>query len=246
MARINRSAQFFRNILRSIRLPVFVAGLGLATQALSALASGAVATVSALGPLSGLLVALPAGALAAAQAFSVLKLATAGIGDAVKSALAAEVKGGSQAVDTLRQQEAAAERVADAKRNLTDVQRQAMIAQEDLTDARKSATRELEDMRLAAEGSHDAEQVGNLSLIQARKELARTLRDPAASGLDVRFAEEAVDQARRDLEQTRVDAKRARADYADARKAGVDGMPEVVAAKRAEKDANRSVAGARA
>lgn len=244
MARVNRSAQFFRNILRLLKWPVLIAGVGLFAQGVSALAAGFVAATSALGPLTGALVALPAAALVAAQAFGVLKLATAGVGDAVKAALTAEVKGGAQAVDTLRQQEAAAERVADAKRNLTDVQKQAKIAQEDLTDARSSATRELQDMRLAAEGSHDAEQQGHLSLIQARKDLAKTLQDPAASGLDVRFAEEAVDQARRDLEQTRVDAKRAREDYSKAQKGGIEKMPEVVAAKRAEEDANRSVADA--
>ncbi len=244
MARVNRSAQFFRNILRLLKWPALIAGVGLFAQGVSALAAGFVAATSALGPLTGALVALPAAALVAAQAFSVLKLATAGVGDAVKAALTAEVKGGAQAVDTMRQQEAAAERLADAKRNLTDVQKQAKIAQEDLTDARESASRELQDMRLAAEGSHDAEQQGNLQLIQARKDLAKTLRDPAASGLDVRFAEEAVDQARRDLEQTRLDAKRAREDYSKARKDGVNGMPEVVAAKRAEEDANRSVADA--
>lgn len=244
MARVNRSAQFFRNILRLIKWPAIIAGVGLFAQGLSALAAGFVATTSAVGPLAGGLVALPSLALAGAQAFSVLKLATAGVGDAVKAALAAEVKGGSQAVDTLRQQEAAAERVADAKRGLADTQRQALIAQEDLTEARQAATRELQDMRLAAEASHDSEQQGRLSLIQARRDLAQTLRDPSASGLDIRFAEEAVDQAKRDLEQTRIDAKRARQDYQDAQKKGVDGMPEVVAAKRAEEDADRAVADA--
>lgn len=244
MARVNRSAQFFRNILRLIKWPALIAGVGLFAQGLSALAAGFVATASAVGPLTGALVALPSLALAGAQAFSVLKLATAGVGDALKASLAAEVKGGTQAVDTMRQQEAAAERVADAKRNLADVQRQAKISQEDLTEAREAATRQLQDMRLAAEGSQDSEQQGRLSLIQARKELARTLQDPAASGLDIRFAEEAVDQAKRDLEQTRLDSKRAREDYADAKRKGVEGMPEVVAAKRAEEDANRAVADA--
>jgi hypothetical protein len=241
MARANRSFSFFRNLLRTIRLPVFVAGIGLGAQGLSAFAAGAIAAASAVGPLSGALIALPAAALGAAQAISVLKLATAGVGDAVKAALAIEVEGGTQAVDIMRQQEDAAERVADAKRNLTSVQRQATYAQEELTAAREDARRELDDMRLASERSHDSEQGAVLSLKQAKQDLAKALADPEASGLDIRFAEEAVDQARHDLEETRLDAQRAREDYRKAQKAGVEGMPQVVSAKRAEADANRAV-----
>jgi len=241
MARVNRGFSFFGNILRTLKWPTLVAGAGLLAQALSALAAAAIATASALGPLAGALVALPAGALAAAQAFGVLKLATAGIGGALKAAYSAETQGGTQAVQTMRQQRDAAERVADAKRNLTSVQRDATFAQQDLTKARKEAVRTLQDMRLESEHSRDSEQQGALQLRQARKELAKTLRDPTATGLDVRFAEEAVDQARNDLQQTRLDAKRAREDYTKAQKGGVEKMPEVVAAKRAEADANRSV-----
>lgn len=241
MVRVNRSAQFFRNILRTLRWPAFISGVGLAAQGLSALAAGAVAVTSALGPLTGLLVALPAAALAGAQAFGALKLATAGVGDAVNAAFALQVKGGTQAVDVLRQQEDAAEQVADAERSLANTQRQVKLAQVGLTEARKEARRELEDMRLAAEGAHDAEQQGAISLQRAQQELAKTLADPKASRLDIREAEEAVDQARSGLEQTRLDARRSREDYRDAQKKGVEGMTQVVSAKEAEADANRAV-----
>lgn len=244
MSRINRTFSFFGNILRTLKLPAFAAAIGLAAQALSALAAGAVATVSALGPLAGLLVALPAGALAAAQAFGVLKLATSGVGDAVKAAFALQAKGGQQAVNTMRQQEDAAEQVADAERSLADTQRQAQTAQISLNEARKEARRELQDLKLAAEEAHDAEQMGNLGLVQARKELAKTLKDPTASGLDIRFAEEAVDSARNSLESTRLEAKRARQDNDVAQKKGVEGSKGVVAAKESLADANRGVAAA--
>jgi hypothetical protein len=242
MSRINRTFSFFRNILRALKLPAFAAGIGLAAQALSALTAGAVATLSALGPLSGALVALPAAALAAAQGFGVLKLAMAGVGGALQAAFSAEAKGGEQAVDTLRQQQEATERVADAKRGLIVVQRQAKWAQQDLTKARQEATRQLQDMRMAAEGSAETEQQAMLQLRQARRELAKTERDPNSTGLDVVAAEQTVAQAGRGLEETRVEAKRAREDYSKAQKKGVEGMPEVVAAKRAEADANRAVA----
>jgi hypothetical protein len=241
MARVNRSAQFFRNIMRTLRWPAMISAVGLAAQGLSALAAAAVATASALGPLGGTLIALPAAAIAAAQAFGVLKLATAGIGGALQAGFKAQIRGGEQAAQTMRRQEDAAERVADAHRNLTQVERQARFAEEDLTKAREDARRVLQDMRLEAEGAGDSEEEAVLRLRQARQDLAETLREPGTTSLDVSFAELGVDQARRDLERTRIDARRARDDYAKARKKGVEGMPEVVAAKRAEADANRAV-----
>lgn len=241
IARVNRSFSFFRNILRTLKWPLLIASVGLAAQGLSALAAGAVAASSAIGPLAGSLIALPAAALAAAQAISTLKLATAGVSDAIKASLDVQVQGGEQAVDTMRRQEDATERVADAKRNLISVERQAKFAQEDLTEARRDATRELEDMREAADRSHESEEQASLSLRQARAELNRTLNDVDASGLDIRIAEADVDRARADLTRTRTDAKRARQDYRDAQKTGVEGMPQVVAAKRAEADAIQAV-----
>ena len=67
--------------------------------------------------------------------------------------------------------------------------RDATFAQEDLTKAREDAVRTLQDMRLESERSRDSEQQGALQLRQARQELAKTLRDPNATGLDVRFAD---------------------------------------------------------
>jgi len=234
IARVNRGFSFFRNIVRTLRFPAMVAGIGLLAQGLSALASAAVAVTSALGPLAGALIALPAGALAAAQAFGVLKLATAGVGSTIKAALSDQVQGGQQAIGVMRQQEDAAQRVEDSQRNLADVERQAKFAQEDLTKARQDARRTLQDMRLESERASDSENGAVLSLRQARQELAKTLRDPASTGLDVQFAEAAVAQAKDDLEQTRVDAKRARDDYDKAQRKGIEKMPEVVAAKRVQ------------
>jgi hypothetical protein len=64
-----------------------IATLGVAAQGLSALGAGAVAATSALAPLTGALGALPAAASAGAQAMGVLKLASSGLGDAVKLGL---------------------------------------------------------------------------------------------------------------------------------------------------------------
>jgi len=245
MSRVNRSAQFFRNVLRTIKWPVFIAGVGLAAQGLSAFAAGLVATASALGPLTGGLIAIPALALAAAQAIGTLKLATAGVGDAVKAALDAEVQGGTQAVDVLRQQEDAAERVADAKRSLADAQRQATFATDDFKRAQEEARRELEDLRFAADEVDESIEGAALGLRRAKQELNRTLSDPKASALDVREAELGIEQAENDLRRVRAEAKRTRQDYRDAQEAGVKGMPQVVAAKQAEADAERAVVDAK-
>lgn len=244
MARANRAFQFFKNILGSLKVPAFAASVALLAQSLSALAAGAVAVVSALGPLSGALVAIPAAALAGAQAVGVLKLALSGIGDAVKAATAVQVQGGEQAVDTLRKQENAAEAVADAHRTLSSAERDQKYAQEDLTKARKEAERQLESLRRASEESNLTEREGVQALREARRELNKTLREPSSTGLDIRSAEQAVERAQFGLSATREEAKHARQDYAEANKKGVEGMPEVVSVKRAVADADRSVADA--
>lgn len=241
MARANRGFQFFRNILGSLKFPAFVQGVALLAQGLSALAAGAVATASALAPLSGALIALPALALAGASAVGTLKLALSGIGDAVKAAVKVQVAGGEQATQTLNQQENAAEALADAHRTLKDSERAAEYATEDLTKARKDATAQLHELERASRESRLTEQEGTLALREARKELNKTLREPGSTGFDIRAAEQAVERAEFGLEATREEAKKARKDYADANKNGVEGMPEVVSAKRSLADADRSV-----
>lgn len=241
MARANRGLQFSRNILGSLKLPTAAAGLALLAQSLSALAAGAVGTVSALAPLSGALIALPALALAGASAVGTLKLALSGIGDAVKAATAVQVQGGEQATQVLRQQESAAEAVADANRTLKAAERDAGYATEDLTKARKDATAQLHELERASRESRLTEQEGTLALREARKELNKTLREPGSTGFDIRAAEQAVERAEFGLDATREEAKKARKDYADANKKGVEGMPEIVSAKRAAADADRSL-----
>jgi hypothetical protein len=240
MARANRTAQFFRNVMRLLRFPAIVTGVGLLTQGLSALAAGFTAAASAAGPLAGALVAMPALAATAAQAFGALKLATAGVGDTIKAALDAQVKGGSQAVDTMGQQRAAADRVADAELAVADAQRQTKLAQEDLTAARKEARRELQDMELAAARTGNTEEAAVLRIKEARKQLLETALDTDSTELDIQLDENALEAARFDLQQTRIEAKRTRADYKDAADEGLKGMPAIVAARRAEADASRA------
>lgn len=239
MARANRTAQFFRNVIRLLRFPAIVTGVGLLTQGLSALAAGFTAAASAAGPLAGVLVAMPALAATAAQAFGALKLATAGVGDTIKAALDAQVKGGGQAVDTLRQQRDATDRVADAERAYEDAQRQTKTTRDAVNTALRQARRDYRHLEAAAARSYLSEEEGALRVKELRQELDRVVGDADSSELDIRLAENALSQAKLDLREVRTEAKRTRKDYADATRAGVDNMPEVVSARQAHQDAIR-------
>jgi hypothetical protein len=238
---VNRNATLLRNTIAAIRWPAMITGAGLAAQALSGAAAGAAALTGALAPLAGTLVALPALFGAAAQGALTLGLATTGVAAAVKAAIGEQQQAAKVATDTLGQQAAATERVRTAKLSLAAAQRQAKIAQEDLTSARKDARRELEDMREAVERGAATEARSKLSLQEAENELAR-LRREGGDANQLADARLRVKEAREELESTRTQVRRERADLAEADgRGGVRGMPQVVAARRQRADAVRSL-----
>jgi len=241
---INRQATFFRNALRLIKWPAFIAGAGGAAQALSALAAGAIGLTSALGPLSGAVVAFPAAAGAAAQAAGTLQLAFSGIAEAVKAGADAQIQAGADAESSAQAQTAAAEQVRAAKEALSSAQRQATYAQESLTDARAEATQQLDDMQDAVDRSRLSEQRASLSVRQAKKELREVLADPEATRLEIKDARLRVKEAQQDLSDTREQARDERRELAEARRSGVNGMDVVVDARRDLAEANRGVAAA--
>lgn len=75
--------KLFRGSLDLVKPAALITGLGLATEAMSNLSAGAVATTSALAPLSGAIAAYPALASAAGQALGTFKLATNDVAKAV-------------------------------------------------------------------------------------------------------------------------------------------------------------------
>lgn len=83
--------------MSALKTPAMVQGLLLAVGALGSMVAGAVSVVSALAPLVGMLPAIATGYLALAQGMGVVKLATAGVSDALKIAL----KGGPEAAAAL-------------------------------------------------------------------------------------------------------------------------------------------------
>lgn len=75
----------FATALKLVKFPAMVAGANLAVQAVGALTAGVIALVSALGPMVGLVGAMPGLYSAAAQAMGVVKLATSGLSDELKA-----------------------------------------------------------------------------------------------------------------------------------------------------------------
>jgi hypothetical protein len=71
------------SIMKLFKPTAFITGIGLATQAVSALTSSAVALVGALSPAVGVLGAIPGLALAMGQGLGVARLAVSGLKDAV-------------------------------------------------------------------------------------------------------------------------------------------------------------------
>jgi hypothetical protein len=114
----NRSFTATGNVVKLVKFPALIAGAGLATQAIGALAAGAVSLGSALAPLSGLAAAGAAGYAAMAQATGVVKLATMGLTKALggnKDALKALPPAGKDLVALLK----------DLKPRLKDLQQTA-------------------------------------------------------------------------------------------------------------------------
>ncbi len=83
LADFNVQMTSMRNIMKLVKPAALITGLGLAAQAAGAASAGVLALGGALAPAAGGLIAFPAALGAAAQGMGVLKLATAGVGDAV-------------------------------------------------------------------------------------------------------------------------------------------------------------------
>jgi hypothetical protein len=167
-----------------VAIPVVVALVGVV-----------VALAAALGPLAGLGAAAAVGLSAAAQGFGVFKLATMGIGDALKEQTSQHAATGAAAGQSAQQQRSAAraiqsamdgvrtahDQVRTATQALTAAEEQSKAAQVGLTQARTDAARGLVDMASGLEAARIAEADATLALGDAKKALA-DLIDGADSG----------------------------------------------------------------
>lgn len=89
LQRTNTVFAFFRNLLRTLAIPIAIASFGLLAQSISVLLGGVTALVAALGPLSGYLLALPGAVSAVGQAVSIWNFAFSDMTQALGGSAAA-------------------------------------------------------------------------------------------------------------------------------------------------------------
>lgn len=146
-----------------------------------------------------------------------------------------------RAVDDALRGVADAERgVRDAREGQVDALNSVRDAQQRLNEARREAVVRLIDLHQAAQEAATAEAGAVLALERARKEAERTAAS-GADGLARREAQQKVREAEDALSAARIDGKKATDEYALAERQGVEGAPDVVAAKKAIVDANKAV-----
>ena len=170
------------------------------------LAAQFVAVASAMGPLVGLAAAVGGAMVAAAQGFGVFKLATMGLGDALKEQMknqdragVAAVRNGAAQRNAASAVQAAQEGVRNATRAVTEAQRDHERAVAELGPAYTSARRGLVDMRAEAQSAVRSVAAMSLGLQDARKALADLIRGP--SPLDLADAQDRVADATRGSER---------------------------------------------
>lgn len=130
--------------------------------------------------------------------------------------------------------------VQEANERLTDSLREQQRAREGLTAAEETARRNLESLRRAARDAAGENEDAELRLIRAREELAAM--DPIDNDLtDYREKLREVEQAERDVADTRTDGANSVKDYETERKKGIRNSDAVIAAQEQLANANRNV-----
>lgn len=217
---------------------------GIAT-ALAAVASAAVVLGPLLSVAGGALGSLPAIIGGGIAAVGTLKLGLFGLGDEYRRLTTAT--GGSsgaakQAAAANHAVEQAARAVARAERDVKDAQKDALEAQQAINEARESASKRMRDQALDLKQARKDQKDATDAVAEAEAGVANAMRtgDP----IQIKKANEALDDARLGLERAKNrtdDLTKANAE--NARK-GVEGSDEVVQAKKREQDARQRVADA--
>lgn len=206
---------------------------------LVALASSA---ISAGGAIGG---ALAAGVAQAIPVFALLAGAMSRVKEVMKAVELQQKITTSAADDNKKKmddQRGAADRLANAKRSLSDAIRDQRLAQESLNDARKQGIRTLVDMAFAQKRAILDAKNANLAIIDAKAALRRA--ELTGSAQEIKQARLDVQAAVLDRDESRVDASRSTVDNRRAQQGGVDRLPQVVSSRRQLASANRRVADA--
>lgn len=234
MSSTNIVTNFFRRTLSLIKFPAIILGVNLLAGALSALAGGAYAAIAALGPLTGLLGALPGLGIAAATGIGAIFASFSGIGDVVKAysqqqkaAATSSSKAGGAASSAARAQQSAANRVKDATQSLSDAQangaEQVAQAERALADARENGADAIQSAERQLADAEDRAAEAQTRLNDARDEAVTRLRElreeQERNRISVERADIALEEARRRLIEVTQDPGR---DPLDRRRAILD------------------------
>lgn len=232
-----------RNLMGLIKWPALISGAGYAAEGLGELAAGAVATTSALAPLSGALIAYPALLGTFAQSLGVGSLALFGVTGALKEMNNQQIAAGTTAKESAKAQSQAAEQVRSAERALGQAQTTAKRAQTELTAARHAATENLLELKNAAIDAGFGEERAALALENARKQLRRARNHPGeADATELRELELSVEEAHQSLSEAKEGRRKADRERAKGEREGVDKNPGVRQAHRALGEAKLGVA----
>lgn len=264
-----RGAQGFGRSLRLLLIPVIASAIQELSGALGPLAAGFTGLVGAIGPAAGLLATLPGLLTAAVGGIGTLMAGFAGIGGALKAygqqqkasaktersaaktsvSNAKAVKNAQNSVADARRAAADSARsssraIESAERSLSDAHRNARDAQKAVTQARKDAKQQVEDLKKSLKSLELQEESANLSLEEAQRRLQTVRNDPGSTDLERRQAELAVREAKASLQDIQETRKKSTKELISTQRKGIEGSDQVVAARRAEADANRAVADA--
>jgi hypothetical protein len=139
-----------------------------------------------------------------------------------------------------RDERNAIESVAAANRGLLSAQAQQVEAQKALDAARKSAREQLISYRKEVRDTALAEKEAKLSLVDAQAALAQARHDPTSTPTAIAEAELAVQEATNKSKDSTDDRVKAVKTLNDAEKLGIERSPQVVAAKKAIRDADQA------
>lgn len=238
----NRASRALNNLTPGLhfgtRIPVYkILAIG---TAIASIVPPAIALAGALGPIVGILGALPTLAITGLGALTTGLLGLRGVSSAIGDAWGLQTSAANSAIQTGKQALAASRATRNAEQALADANREARRAQDDLNQAREDAVRRLEDMRMAARRARLEEENSVNSLRDAREELAR-LEATGGTGREIEAARQRIKDAELDVADAKVQSNRATTDLDKVERQGLSRMDEMVRARERLREANRNV-----
>lgn len=241
---LNQGFSLLGKVVRLVKWPAIIAGVGALTSGLSSLTAGFMGLVGAVSSAAGVLATLPGIFMGLFQLVGAGALAFGGVTSAIQAMSAAQKANSTSAGQNAQAQRSAANGIRSAEQQLISSHQAVTDAQKALTAAREEARRQLLDMRLAELGASLGQKQAMQQLHRARQELFRGMRDPSQTPGDLKGLRLAVQEAELGVRQARTENRRAEEDYNKAESKGVHGSDQMVQARRALADAQRQAADA--